>query len=205
MKRSCHRPAVAAVLGLAASLASADTLITFEEAVGITAMANSFVVVPQSARLSDQYLAMGALFSSTAGHVAVVDHYPPDPAATPTPPNIIGGVRADGVLDYAAPVEIRFVMPGNAAVLATTSSVSVLVDRFPQNAGTITMTAFDAGGAVLGSVSAADVGAIGTGASLSLSLAGIHRVVLSNDNGTAGYDNVGFGPWRRCPRRRPAR
>lgn len=119
--------------------AQADTLITFEENIGATAMVNvPGSSVPAAARLGNQYLSQGALFKSSGGFV------------------------------------------------------TVLGDRFPLNSGFITLTAFGLTGNLLGSVSAADVGPIGTGATLTLTLPGIHRVVLANDTGTVGYDNLQF-------------
>jgi len=194
MNIACTRLVAAIAFGLTSASSFANTLITFEEATGLSAMQNSFVAVPLTARLDIQYLSEGALFSSTSAFVALVDHFPPNPLATPSPPNIVGGTSASGVLDYSAPVVVTFVVPGNASLDATTSFVSVLGDRFPDRSGTITMTAYGLTGNILGSVTAADTGPVGTGATLSLSLAGIHRVVLSNTNGTSGYDNLTFGP-----------
>ena len=119
--------------------------------------------VPSTARLGNQYLSLGALFKSSAGLVALVDRFPANPMATPSPPHIIGGTSLAGSLGYGQPVEIEFVMPG------------------------------------VGSVPAADVGVVGTGATLTLTLPGSHRVMLASDTGSVGCHNLQFGTLAAVP------
>lgn len=188
--------ATAALLTLGAITSAHGTVITFEE-VGLApvAMVNTpGSLVQAGSRLTDQYLGLGALFTSVGGYAAVVDHSP-IPSATPSPPAVLGGTSADGTLNYAAPITVTFVKPGDASTLGTTNFVKVLGDWFPLNTGSITMNAFDINGALLGEDIALDVGTIGTGAALEFSSSvGIHRVVLSGTSGTVGFDNFEFGP-----------
>jgi len=186
--------ALAGLALLACVPASATTVITFEEP-GLTAMSNSpGSAVPIGAQLSNQFIAtLGVSFSSGAGYVAVVDHFPPNPAATPTPPNIIGGTAANGTLDYSSVITASFWLPSNTSIKATTNFVKVLGDQYPLGSGGATLSAFDIFGNLLGSVSAPDTGPFGTGLSLSLSFAGMHSVSFWGDNGTIGFDNFEFG------------
>jgi len=150
--------------------------------------------VPVSAQLSSQFLSsLGVTFTSAGGFVAVVNHFPGIPSATPTFPNIIGGTSTAGLLDYNSPIAASFFVPSNSSVAATTNFVQVLGDRLPLGSGAATLSAFDINGNLLGSVSAPDVGPIGTGPVLSLSFSGIHSVSFSSDNGTVGFDNFEFG------------
>lgn len=183
--------AVAAVT--LASSAHANTTITFETLPG---MGNApGAVVPSASQLSNQFLASdGVSFSSGAGYVAVVDHVSGCGAScTPTPPNIIGGVAADGRLSYSTPITASFFSTSDPSVMATTDFVRVLGDLRPLRSGTIFLEAYDRFGNLLLSTSAADDGPDGTGASLSLSIAGIHSVRFYSDNQTVGFDNFEFG------------
>lgn len=190
--------ASAAILALASAPAYATTVLTFD---AIPGMANApGAPVPIASQLASQFLASnGVSFSSGGGFAAVVDHYPPDPAATPTPPNVIGGTNASGNLDYTVPITAAFFSTANTSVKATTNFVRVLDDQFPLGSGTITLQAYDISGNLLGTATAPDVGAFGTGADLSLSLAGIHSVRFFSDNATVAFDNFEFGDLTAVP------
>lgn len=170
---------------------SATTTLTFDT---LAAMPNSSgSPVPVVSQLSTAYLSTdGVRFSSGSAFVAVVDHYF-DPAATPTPPNIIAGTNAAGELDYNAPIVAAFFNPASTGQKATTSFVKVLADRFPLGSGFVTLEAYDMAGTLLGTISAPDTGPIGTGPSLSLALSGIHSVRFFSNNRTVGFDNFEFG------------
>jgi PEP-CTERM motif len=185
------KAAIAAVLLTLAGQAQAST-ITFEEP-GLVAMSNSpGAAVPIGAQLSNQFLStLGASFTSGAGFAAVVDHG--FPSLTPSPPNIIGGTTAGGLLDYSAPIGVSFFTPANTSIVATTSFVSVLGDLFGLGSGTVTLSAFDYLGNLLGSVSDVDNYPLGTGPVLTLNIAGIHSVSFSGTSGTVGFDNFQFG------------
>lgn len=132
---------------------------------------------PIGARLSNQYLASdGVSFSSGAGFAAVADHGYPD--LTPSKPNIIGGTNADGTLDYAASITASFFTVANPLVLATTDSVTVLGDLHGLGSGTVTLSAFDYLGNLLGVATATDDKPLGTGPVSTLNLAGIHSVTF---------------------------
>ena len=182
--------ATAAALALVGQAHAAT--ITFEEAV-LVAMNNSpGSAVTAGAQLSDQFLATdGVLFSSGAGYAAVVNHGFPD--LTPSPPNLIGGTAAGGTLDYSAAIRASFFTTANTSVLATTNFVSVLGDMFPFNSGTITLSAYDYLGNLLGSVSDTDNHTSGTAPILTLNFSGMHSVTFSGTSGTVGFDNFQFG------------
>lgn len=170
---------------------SATTTLTFDTLIAMPNSSGS--PVPVVSQLSTTYLSTnGVSFSSGSAFVAVVDHYF-DPAATPTPPNIIAGTNAAGQIDYNAPIVAAFFNPANTGQKATTNFVKVLADRFPLGSGFVTLEAFDIGGNLLGTISAPDTGPIGTGASLNLSLSGIHSVRFFSNNRTVGFDNFEFG------------
>lgn len=196
MRAQLHFTAIAATVAaatlLSAGAASASVnLITFEEP-GIVAMANApGTPVPVGARISNQFLAtLGASFTSGAGYAAVADHG--FPSLTPTPPNLLGGTNADGTLDYSAPISVSFYDPTNTGNQATTDHVKVLGDLFGLGFGTVTMTAFDRFGGVLGSVSDTDNKPLGFGPVLELNYAGIQSVTFSSSSGTVGFDNFEF-------------
>lgn len=181
----------AGVLALGLSATAGATVITFENDGGLapTTMANSpGSLVPVVSQLSDEYISQGVLFTSLGGFAAVVNHGP----NTPSPPAIIGGTNAGGALSYSAPITITFVGQNTPAINAIVSSIKVLGDLVPLGSGTVTMSAFDVDGALLGSTTVNDTGPIGTGPVLELVFAGIHRVVLSGTSGTVGFDNVEF-------------
>jgi hypothetical protein len=166
--------------------------ITFEEAV-VTAMSNSpGTPVSVGAQLSNQYLATyGVLFTSGAGYAAVADHgYP---SLTPTAPNLIGGTDTSGNLSYATPISASFFTTANTNIFATTDFVSVFGDWFGLGSGTVTMSAYDSFGNLLGTTSDTDNKPLGSGPILTLNISGIHSVTFSGSSGTVGFDNFQFG------------
>lgn len=163
---------------------AASVLLTFDD---LSAMSNSAgTITPSDAQLSNGYSALGVVFSSLGGFVAVVNHEPSNPIGTPSYPNIIAGTAANGALDYASPI--------TAVFWGVTNYVKVLGDRDPSNSAsnTATLTAYGINGQLLGSVSSADCCGLGNGPVLSLSLAGIHSVVLSENTNTIGFDNFQY-------------
>lgn len=165
--------------------------ITFDTLPGMTNTPG--VAVPVVSQLSDAFLLSdGVLFSSAAGYAAVVNHAP---APMITPPNLIAGVTASGILSYGTPLEISFFDPSSPSTLATTDFVSIRGDRAPFPGATATMEIFDIFGASLGSVSDSDSA---LGLTLSLSIPGIHSVRLTQNSagvgfdGTIGFDNLEF-------------
>ena len=177
---------------LAASAAKADPIIlTFEEPT-LVAMSNSpGAMVPIASRLTDQFLAtVGVEFTSGGGFAAVVDHG--FPLLTPTPPNVIGGTDAAGKLNYTAPITASFFNPFNTSVQATTNHVKVLGELYGLGSGTVTLTAYDRFGGVLGTVSDVDNYPLGTGPVLEINTAGIQSVTFSGTSGTVAFDNFEF-------------
>lgn len=175
---------VLAVAGRTAD--AAPVLITFDD---IQGMSNSpGLLVPSPSQLSDQYLALtGALFASTAPFIAVVNLTSQGLNHAITNPNGIGGVNASGQLSYSTPIEISFFDPATG-LPGVTDFVSIRGDQIAI-AGTATLTAFGLDGAALGSFTADDVTG---GLTLTLGLAGIHRVALSETSGTIAFDNLEF-------------
>lgn len=186
---------LAAVPSLLFSDLSAQTLlITFEEP-GLTAMANSAgSIVPQGARVSNQFLAShGVSFESDGGFVAVVNHGP----MTPSVPNVIGGTATNGALNYSRPITLRFFVPTDPSQPGTTDFVRVRGDLIPLGTGTVTLQAFAIDDTLLGTVTVPDV-APGATLTASFSAPGMHRVVLLETSATVGFDNVEFLPPRRA-------
>lgn len=184
--------AILAIAVMTAAEQAHAALITFEEA-AVSAMSNSpGSPVPGGAQLSNQYLATyGVSFTSGAGFAAVADHG--FPIYTPSAPNLIGGTSANGTLNYAAPISASFFTTANTSILATTGSVSVLGDWLGLGSGSVTLSAFDYLGNLLGSVTDTDDKPPGSGPVLTLNIAGIHSVTFSGTSGTVGFDNFEFG------------
>ncbi len=182
---------VAAALMISGAAQASTNLITFEEPV-LTAMGNSpGSAVPVGAQVSTQFLStLGVSFSSNGGFAAVVDHGYPD--LTPTPPNILGGTSAGGGLDYSAVITAAFFDPNNTSIFATTDHVRVLGDLYGLGSGTVTLTAYDQFGGVLGTISDNDNYPLGQGPVLQLNIAGIHSVAFSGTSGSVGFDNFEF-------------
>ena len=177
---------VAACFGMALSASPASAvLITFDDLAGMSNAPGA--AVPVASRLSDQYLSSGVRFGSGSAFVAVVNLTSNGPNHAITNPNGIGGVSAAGTLSYGTPIEMSFfdVLTGNPGV---TDAVSIRGDQIAI-AGTATLTAFGLDGSLLGSAIANDVNG---GLTLSLALAGIHRLVLSETSATIAFDNLFF-------------
>ena len=190
--------ALAGLLLASATTAEAATTLTFEEP-GITAMSNSSgAAVPLASQLSNFYLStFGVKFSSMGGFAAVVNHG--FPALTPSPPNIIGGTNTAGQLDYSKAIFASFFSPSDGTTQATTNSVSVLGDLFGFGSGTVTLEVYDVSGVLLGSMTAPDNFPRGTGAVLSISVAGIHSAKFFSSNATVGFDNFSFNDLNAVP------
>jgi hypothetical protein len=195
------RSIAAAVLAFSLTTAQAATVITFEELPnGLSAMANvPGAAVPVDSQLTNQYLASsGVSFTSLAGYAALVNHGAGNPTASV--PNIIGGTTANGTLDYNAPITISFFDLSNNSVMAVTDSFKIQGDWFPLGSGQVFATAYDVAGNVLGTTSDTDDKVFGvSGPVLQFSIAGIHSVVISGNNGTVGFDQLEFGTLTAVP------
>jgi len=195
MLRKYKKTLMCAAFGImfSTSTQSATVTIDFDS---LSAMTNSpGTNVPLQNQLSDQLLnTLGVSFRSEANYVAVVDHdSPPGCVLTICPtvsmPNIIGGVTAAGDLSYGTPIVISFFNPSNPTVRAVTDFVSIRGDQVPQAGATATMEAFDLLGTSLGIITANDST---EGLTLSLGLAGIHSIRLTQNSSTIGFDNLTF-------------
>ncbi len=180
-----HLALLAAICAIsAAAPVAATTVLDFETA----AMPNAGPApVPVASQLANQYKAtLGVSFSSGAGYAAVVCHC----GNTKSGQNVIGGTNAGGLLDYSQPISAGFYNTANLAQLATTDFVKIWLDFIPLGSGTVTLQAFDALGAQIGSISTIDNGAV---QSLSLGMAGIQSVKFFSDNQTVAFDDFEFG------------
>lgn len=193
-----------AVASLALALAApahALTVITFEDlSRGVTAMVNApGAVVPADSQLTSQHLAAsGVSFTSLAGYAALVDHGIGNPTASLY--NVIGGTALDGRLDYNAPITISFFDVANTSVKAETDIFKIQGDWYPLGSGQVFATAYDAGGNVLGSTSDTDDKVFGvSGPVLEFTLARIHSVVITGDNGTVAFDQLEYGTLTAIP------
>lgn len=142
--------------------------------------------VSSGSQLHDQFLSTyGVSFSSASqsDYVAVVRLG----AGATSGANGIGSVDDAGQVRYTVPLEIAFFDPANPSTLATTDFISIKGDNDATNPGTfILLTAFDQHGNEIGSQYALD----GGGTTLSLSIPGIHSVVLTQT--IQPGDNVAF-------------
>jgi len=183
------------------SVAHAATVITFEEAPnGLAAMVNApGTVVPLASQLTNQYLASsGVSFTSLAGYAALVNHGAGNPTASI--PNIIGGTTSDGRLNYNDAITISFFDIANTSVKAVTDSFKIQGDWVPLGTGQVFATAFDADGNLLASTSDTDNKVFGvSGPVLQFSIASIHSVVISGNNGTVGFDQLQYGTLTAVP------
>jgi hypothetical protein len=168
-------------------LSLVPTLVNFDAIPGITPMANAAgQVVPTAARLSTQLqLSQGISFSSGVAYIAVVllgvGH------AT-SGPNGIGGVNASNQLSYGTAVTATFTVPGDPSTPGVTDFVSVRGDTAP-GSGTATLQAFDINGNLLGSDTKPDISG---GLTLSLSIKGIHSIVVSETQANIAFDDFRF-------------
>lgn len=100
-------------------------------------------------------------------------------------------------LSYGTPFTISFFDLSNTNIKAVTNFVSIRGDQVPLSGATATMEAFDVIGNSIGMVTANDST---VGLTLSLRLAGIHSVRLTQNlasslyDGTIGFDDLTFTP-----------
>src|SRR5205085_10837127 len=97
------------------------------------------------------------------------------------------------ILKYHSPVVITFTMPGAPTIAAVTNSVSIRGD-FPNTSGFATMEAFDVNGVLLKSVTVTDA----VGFTLSISIANIHAVRITQTLSDIAFDDLHFNPLSRA-------
>jgi hypothetical protein len=187
------RAATACLVGMAMHASAQPLLLTFED---VPPMSNSpGAIVPESSRLSNQYLAShGVRFFSGAPYVAVVLHGD----NTPSGVNILGGTSPEGRLTYfnIFPVEAAFFDPtGSTKYVVSEVSVRGDLTFVP---GTKTLEAYDLNGNLLESDTQLD----SSPAPLAVSAAGIHRIRMYSQSATVGFDDLRFDTPRNpslCP------
>ena len=162
------------------------SFIDFESINGVTGMTNiPGSTVPVASQLSNQLQSStGATFGSDSSYVAVVNLG----AGTTSPSLGIGGVNSSGQLNYGVPIVVTFTDPNNDLIPATTDFVSIRGDTVPAS-GSATLEAFGVNGALLGSTSANDIAG---GLTLTLSIAGIHSIRLSETVADIAFDDLTF-------------
>ena len=179
------RPLLGTVLLLIGNTANAALIsLNFEDLPAVDLLAGT--PVEADSQLHNQFLtSYGVSFSSgTESNYAAIVHL--GPGAT-SGVNGVGSVDNSGLVRYTSPLEISFFDPNNSTILATTDFISIRGDFDATNPGTfILMTAFDRYGNEIGSQYSLDAG----GTTLSLSMAGMHSVVLTQTIQSA--DNVAF-------------
>jgi hypothetical protein len=169
---------------------SAEGMIDFDDLPGVFYAPGT--IVPPESQLTTQYLnSHGVTFRSLGSvtHVAVVDldsfvfgH------ASLTSPNGISGVSGSNRIDYATPIEIQFFSPIDTNIAATTTYVSMVTDTFGEGR-IVRLEAYDIHGRLIDTESIRDNG----GTELRVDASGIHFVRIFG-NGTAGLDDLRFGP-----------
>jgi len=169
-------------------LNAAPTVINFEQFTGMPF--ENPAPVPVESRLYDQLLdTAGVLFTSGSSFVSVLN-MGPDHATSGV--NTIAGTTPEGVLTYdrSNPVVISFFEPGDASSPSTVNFVSVRADLWA-SLQPITLNAYGLSGNLIGSATGVDV----DGATLQVSVAGIHSVELLGGTGdVAGvaWDDLTF-------------
>jgi|GEM_PF-1329880 len=144
--------------------------------------------VPESNRLSDQYLTTHGIFFRSSTQWVTVNVY----TAAPSLPNMITGATADGHISYlpANPVVATFWDPDNPTLPAITNLVSVTNDLNASSSLNIRLEAYDLDGNLVDFDEHPDT----AGWILSVSSPNIHEVryLGTNDSGGASIDDFTF-------------
>lgn len=146
--------------------------------------------VPLASRVGDSYSNLGIRFQDT-GLFNLCFNYGPGHAASGC--NGIMPFSSSGNIDTTSgAMTFTFVSPLNSAIPATTDFFSVATDRLGGSGNSFTLSAFDADGILLGTVTGFDTcfGCSPTVVSLQ-GIGAFHKVVLQ-DAFTIGFDDVQF-------------
>jgi hypothetical protein len=171
---------------LCAELTPSNTIIDFENLSGMDFVAGTFIGA--EARLTNQYVDRGILFSSAAGFAAILNL---GAGHATSGANGFGGSTPDGLLAYdsSAPIDILFYSPTNPAAPATTDYFSVRVDHnHNAGAGNYTIEAFNLWGISIASQTFADTEDVAI-----INTPGIHEIRMTGSGSTA-FDDVVFSP-----------
>jgi hypothetical protein len=184
---------VSALVMFGTSTASADTTLDFEGPLPVGLTATNFwqgSVVAANNQIGNNYLDFGVSFSGAALVNLGYGH-----AASGT--NGLSGISSLGGVDYGSPFSIEFFSPTNTSIAAATNYFSITPDRAGGSGNTVTLTAYDFTGQLVGTRSFVEnVGFLGT-----LELSGVgnfHKVVVSAglanpSSGGIGMDLVTYG------------
>jgi hypothetical protein len=172
-----------------ASLLSTDTYsatitLDFEAPLpgGLVAATHSHLAtVPGSAIVTTQYSAFGVVFAG-----AVLLNLGSGHATSGT--NALGGLDAQGRFDSGFPITITFVTPADGVTSATTDYFSVYSDLFGGSDNGALVSAYDLGGALLGTATYLEPGQNGSSPIVLSGIGQIHTVVVD-----ATLNNAGSG------------
>lgn len=182
-----------AALAIALSLPASATVLDFESPLpgGLAPM--TFVqgaTVPDTARVTNQYLSVGVLIEDAALVAGGFSH-----AASGV--NALAGINASGNIDYDHPVAFSFFQPGDGSVTGTTDFFAYSPDLAGGSGNVVTISAFAIGGALLGQVSYIETGTFTSPLSIS-GIGQFHKVTVdqtlySQNSGGIMLDLVQFG------------
>lgn len=173
--------------------ATGSTVLDFEGPLPDGLLATSYIqehLVPANSLVTNQYLDKGVLMSDVALVAAGVGH-----AASGA--NALAGVDAWGRIDYDQAVTFRFFMPGDSSHAATTDFFAYSADFGGGSGNTITISAFDVDGSLVGQVSYVETGTFISPLTLS-GIGQFHRVTVDQTlynrySGGIALDLVQFG------------
>ena len=175
------------------STASAQTTLDFEGPLPFGLTSTNYLqgsVVSANNQIGNNYLALGV---SVTGAALVNLGYGHTASGT----NGLSGISSRGGVDYGSPFSFEFFSPTNSSIAAATDYFSIAPDRAGGSENTVTLTAYDFTGQLVGTRSFVE----NSGFPGTLELSGIgdfHKVVvfasLANQNsGGIGMDLVTYG------------
>lgn len=177
----------------AAQAVSANVILDFENPLPDGLAPTSYwqgALVPNSAKLTNQYLSLGIAMSDAA---LVAGGYGHSASGT----NSLAGIDADGRINYDIPVTFSFFQPGNSSVEGTTDYFAYRTDLGGGSGNVITISAYDLTGALMGQASYLESATSMTPLSIS-GIGQFHRVTVdqtlqSTYSGGIMLDLVEFG------------
>jgi hypothetical protein len=179
---------------LYAETVSALTILDFEAPlpVGLTAIDyHQGIVVPDSAKVTDQYIDMGVRISDAA----LVEL---GPGHAPSGINGLAGIDQFGEINYDAPVTFSFFSPLDGTTPATTDYFGYSPDLWGYSYNEITLTAYGLDDSIVGQISYTETGIFDPASPLTISGIGyFHKITIDSTlqytyRGGIGIDMVRF-------------
>jgi|SRR5713101_5547845 len=178
MKGALVRSTVTLMFALLSSLATAQTVINFDDIAGMPPPYGEGIPVAPQYLVSDASLTLGVLFSSAGGGIVVAAA-----ANCVSPPNCASATKISGgapVMSFSDPVYASFW--SDAATAGVVDTVSITLT---DTSSTSTLNAYNSVGGLLGSTTG------GASATLTLTFPGqIHSVRI--DQGPMAFDDFTF-------------